>query len=240
MEPAERIFVALDTVELDDAVALARRLAGRVGGVKIGKEIFTAHGPAGYRRIADVGMPIFLDLKFHDIPNTVAGAVTAALALRPAFVNVHALGGAAMLRAAAEAAVAGGPDRPRVLAVTVLTSLGDADLEMIGLDGSVLSNVTRLATLAKSCGLDGAICAVADIMAVRGACGSDFLLMVPGVRPSWAGIDDHKRVLAPGEAVALGADLLVIGRPITRANDPLAAVDRIADEIANVSPATAG
>ncbi len=236
---ASRIFVALDTDSVAVAVDLARALHGRVGGVKIGKEFFTAHGPAGYESVAAVGLPIFLDLKFHDIPNTVAGAVTAALRLRPAIMNVHALGGAAMMQAAVRAAAAAGSSRPLLIAVTLLTSLGEEDLPEIGLNGKLPAHVTRLAALARRCGLDGAVCAVSDIMAVRGACGPAFKLIVPGVRPAWAPADDHKRALSPADALALGADYLVIGRPITRAADPVAAAVRIAEEIARGDPARA-
>lgn len=239
VSPADRILVALDTTEVDAAVTLAEELCGYVGGVKIGKEFFTANGPSGYARVAEVGLPIFLDLKFHDIPNTVAGAVSAALPLAPAILNVHALGGAAMMRAAAAAAAEGGTGatRPLVIAVTILTSLGQDDLAGMGLSGGVAENATRLAVLAKESGLDGVVCAVSDIMAVRGACGPDFKLIVPGVRPAWATLDDHKRSLDPTDAVALGADFLVIGRPITRAADPVEAATRIADDIAGAGPA---
>ncbi|MBL8661090.1 MAG: orotidine-5'-phosphate decarboxylase [Rhodospirillales bacterium] len=232
MNAHERIFVAFDMTSLGDALELARSLSGLVGGIKLGHEFFTACGPDGVRRVSEVGLPIFLDLKFHDIPTTVAHAVAAASALRPFMLNVHGSGGEAMLRAAAEAAAALGDDRPLVLAVTVLTSLADADLAAIGVAGEVRDQVTRLALLAKGCGLDGVVCAASEIMALRGAAGGVFKLVVPGVRPSWAAVDDHKRVLTPGEAVALGADYLVIGRPITGAARPQEAAQRIVDEVA--------
>lgn len=232
VKPQDRIFVALDIPDLGAAVGLARALRGLVGGVKLGHEFFTACGPDGVRRVAEVGLPIFLDLKFHDIPTTVAHAVTAALPLRPFMLNVHGGGGTAMMRAAAEAAAAAGRDRPLVLAVTVLTSLAEADLAATGVGGEVRTQVTRLALLAKASGLDGVVCAAAEIMTLRGATGSGFRLIVPGVRPRWAGTDDHKRVLTPGDAVALGADYLVIGRPIVAAANPTEAAQRIVDEIA--------
>lgn len=232
MNAHERIFVAFDMTDLDDALELARSLRGLVGGIKLGHEFFTACGPDGVRRCSEVGLPIFLDLKFHDIPTTVAHAIAAASALRPSMLNVHGTGGEAMLRAAAEAAAALGDERPLVLAVTVLTSLGDSDLAAIGVAGEVREQVTRLALLAKECGLDGVVCAASEIMALRGAAGGGFKLVVPGVRPSWATADDHKRVLTPGEAVALGADYLVIGRPITGATRPPEAARRIVDEVA--------
>jgi orotidine-5'-phosphate decarboxylase len=232
MKPHERIFVALDTTELSFALELADRLRGLVGGVKLGHEFFTARGPEGVRRVAETGLPVFLDLKFHDIPTTVARAVAAALPLRPCMLNVHGSGGAAMMRAAAEAAAVAGNERPLVLAVTVLTSLAAADLAATGIGGTVRAQATRLALLAKASGLDGVVCAAADIMALRGAAGGAFKLVVPGVRPEWATADDHKRVLTPGDAVALGADQLVIGRPIVAAPRPEEAARRIVDEIA--------
>ncbi len=236
--PADHLFVAFDLVDKERAVSLARALAGHVGGIKIGKEFFTANGPEGFRRVADVGLPIFLDLKFHDIPTTVARAIRAALPLRPFMLDVHAGGGAAMMRAAAEAAAqnAGetGAAKPLVLAVTVLTSLRQADLEELGVTASVQEQVTRMAVLAKSCGLDGAVCSCAELMALRGACGADFVLVVPGIRPSWAQRDEHKRTITPAEAVALGADYIVVGRPIVQAPDPVAAAARICDELAPV------
>ncbi|MDX1575776.1 MAG: orotidine-5'-phosphate decarboxylase [Kiloniellales bacterium] len=228
------MFVALDTPDLGRAAALARALAGLVGGVKIGKEFFTAHGPDGVRAVAG-GVPLFLDLKFHDIPNTVAGALRSALHLRPAFVNVHASGGRAMLEAAVQAVAEGAEDagvpRPRLLAVTVLTSLGEDDLGEVGQAGPLADQVLRLARLARSCGLDGAVCSPREIEAIRAACGPDFVLMVPGIRPSWAASGDQKRVMTPGEALAAGADYLVIGRPVTGAPDAAAAARRIVDEI---------
>lgn len=230
MKPSDKIFVALDTPDLDQALALGRVLAGHVGAVKVGKEFFTALGPDGVRAVADLGMPVFLDLKFHDIPATVAGAVRAALALGPFMLNVHAMGGAAMLRAAVDAA-GDGPDRPMVLAVTVLTSLGDDDLIATGVAGSSLDQVLRLARLAKDQGLDGVVCSAREVVALRKECGPDFKLVVPGIRPAWAAADDQKRVVTPADAVALGADYLVIGRPITGADDPADAAKRIAEEL---------
>ncbi|TVR78172.1 MAG: orotidine-5'-phosphate decarboxylase [Rhodospirillales bacterium] len=230
--PTDRIFVALDLVDVDQAVAIARALAGRVGGVKIGKQFFTANGPEGVRRVAEIGLPLFLDLKFHDIPSTVGAAVRAALPMKPFMLNVHAAGGSRMMRAAAEAAATAGDARPRVLAVTVLTSLGDPELAELGMPVTLREHVTRLAVLAKSCGLDGVVCSCSELMAIRGACGQDFILVCPGIRPTWAAGDDHRRLLTPAEALALGADYLVIGRPIVKADDPAAAVARIGDEIA--------
>ena len=235
LNPQDRIFVALDTHDLGRAAALARSLAGVVGGVKIGKEFFTAHGPDGVRAVAG-GVPLFLDLKFHDIPNTVAGALKSAIHLRPAFVNVHAAGGRAMLEAAVQAVAEGAEDaevpRPRLLGVTVLTSLGEDDLGEVGQAGPLADQVLRLARLAQSCGLDGVVCSPREIAALKAACGPDFVLMVPGIRPNWAASGDQKRVMTPAEALAAGADYLVIGRPVTGAQDAAAAARRIAEEIA--------
>ncbi len=234
LDPKDRIFVALDTQDLSRAAALARGLAGLVGGVKIGKEFFTAHGPDGVRAVAG-GVPLFLDLKFHDIPNTVAGALRSAIHLRPALVNVHAAGGRAMLEAAVQAVAEGAEDadvpRPQLLGVTVLTSLGEEDLGDVGQAGPLTDQVLRLAGLAQSCGLDGVVCSPREIAALRAACGPDFLLMVPGMRPGWAASGDQKRVMTPGEALAAGADYLVIGRPGTGAQDAAAAARRIVEEI---------
>lgn len=231
MNPTERIFVAIDTPDCERAVTLAETLRGLVGGVKLGKEFFTANGPEGVRRIGEVGMPVFLDLKFHDIPNTVAGAVSSALALRPAIVNVHAAGGRAMMEAARDAASAAGEARPLVIAVTVLTSLDRSDLDATGVRDGVVEQVTRLAVLARDSGLDGVVCSAHEIMRLRGACGTNFKIVTPGIRPAWAATGDQKRVVTPAEAVHLGADYLVIGRPITGADNPADAARRIADEL---------
>ncbi len=235
MLPSERIIVALDTTEADAAVAMASKLSQVVGGVKLGKEFFTANGPDAVGRITDVGLPLFLDLKFHDIPNTVAAAVRAALPLKPHMINVHASGGPAMMRAAAEVAAEAGQDRPLVLGVTVLTSLRSSDLSAMGVAGPVRDHVLRLAHLAKDCGLDGVVCSAEEVVALRGACGRGFKLVVPGIRPLWATKDDQKRVLTPSDAVSLGADYLVIGRPITKADDPAAAARRIGEEIGGIA-----
>jgi len=235
MIPANRTLVALDTPDTDGALRLAGGVKGHVGGVKLGKEFFTAQGPEGVRRIAALGLPVFLDLKFHDIPNTVAGAVRAATGLGPFMLNVHALGGEAMMRAAAaaatEAAAEAGIPRPLVLGVTVLTSMNESDLAGIGVKGSVLDQVLRLAALAQTSGLDGVVCSAREIAALRKSCGDGFKLVVPGIRPGWAAADDQKRIMTPLQAVGLGADYLVIGRPITAADDPADAAKRIADEL---------
>jgi orotidine-5'-phosphate decarboxylase len=232
--PHERIFVGLDTADVDKAQRLAKELAGAVGGVKIGKEFFTAQGPDGVR-LAVGGAALFLDLKFHDIPNTVAGAVRAAVHLRPRILNVHASGGRAMMAAAAEAARETAEEldiaRPKVIGVTVLTSLDAGDLEAVGQKGPLEAQVERLACLAQASGLDGVVCSPREIARLRKTCGQDFLLVVPGIRPSWSAAGDQKRVMTPAEAVAAGADVLVIGRPITSADNPLAAARRIGAEL---------
>jgi orotidine-5'-phosphate decarboxylase len=232
MKPTDRIFVALDTTDADQAVAMAEKLNGLVGGVKMGKEFFTAHGPAEVNRVSANGMPVFLDLKYHDIPNTVAGAIRASLKMKPFMVNVHASGGEAMMKAAAEAANEAGADKPLLIAVTVLTSLGDEDLNAMGVSGSAEEQVIRLGRLTQDCGLDGVVCSAREVTALRKACGDDFKLVVPGIRPKWASSDDQKRIVTPSDAVRMGADYLVIGRPITAATDPVEAAEKIAEELA--------
>ncbi len=235
--PASRIFCAVDTTDLDTARDLGRRIAGVVGGIKLGLEFFVAHGPAGVRAvIGEDGPPLFLDLKLHDIPNTVAGGIRAALPLKPAFMTIHTSGGPAMMRAAAEAAADAGEagakeGRPKILAVTVLTSMDATDLQAVGQSVPVADQVKRLALLAKESGVDGVVCSPAEVALIREACGPDFILMVPGIRPSWAAANDQKRVMTPAEALAAGADHLVIGRPITGDADPEAAARRIVSEL---------
>jgi len=228
----QRIFVALDTTDVGRAVELAHGLKGSVGGVKLGKEFFTAHGPDGVHRVIECGMPLFLDLKYHDIPNTVAGAIRAALALNPFIVNVHAGGGRRMMEAAAKAADEATGTRPRVIGVTVLTSMTRVDMAEVGIDEEPLEHVLRLGRLAKSSGLDGVVCSAKEVVALRGSVGRDFMLVVPGIRPVWAGADDQRRVVTPKDAIDLGADYLVIGRPITGHKDPTEAARLIAEELA--------
>jgi len=229
------ILVAIDTADLDRARSLARALAGAVGGIKLGLEFFNAHGPDGVRAVAGDRGDLFLDLKYHDIPNTVAGAVRAAIALRPMILNVHASGGAAMMRAAREAAMSEaarlGIPGPRLIAVTVLTSMDVSDVAAVGQIGPVAEQVVRLARLTRDCGLDGVVCSPREITAIRAACGPDFTLVVPGIRPAGAETGDQKRVMTPREAMTAGADFLVIGRPIAGAADPVAAAGAILAEI---------
>jgi orotidine-5'-phosphate decarboxylase len=233
--PSNPVFCALDTPDAARAETLAGTLRDTVGGLKIGKELFTAAGPQGVRAVisAGGGLPLFLDLKFHDIPNTVAGAVRAACALNPFILNVHASGGPEMMRAAAEAATqAGGDKRPQVIAVTLLTSLDEDDLTAVGVMGPVQDRVVALARLAQSCGLDGVVCSAAEIGALREACGPEFKLVVPGIRPQGSDSGDQKRVLTPREALDRGADYLVIGRPISGAADAGAAAREILTQLA--------
>jgi orotidine-5'-phosphate decarboxylase len=225
---ANPVFCALDTPDLDQALALGRGLGSAVGGLKLGLEFFSAQGPAGVAAVARLGRPLFLDLKLHDIPNTVAAALKALAPLKPALINVHAGGGPAMLAAAAGAVREQGPARPLLLGVTVLTSLDAADLTALGVGASPLDHAIRLARLCKAQGLDGVVCSAGEIAAVRAACGADFLIVVPGIRPHGAASGDQKRMATPAEAIAAGANVLVIGRPITGAADPAVAARAIA------------
>lgn len=231
------VFCAIDTIELAFAGRCARAAAAAGFGVKLGKEFFTAHGPAEVRAILPQGTPLFLDLKFHDIPNTVAGAVrSAAAAMGPMMLTVHASGGPAMIRAAVEAARSA-KQKPWILAVTALTSLDTADLRAVGVNEDVSAYVVRLAKLAQENGADGVICAATEIEMLRKACGPDFKLVVPGIRPKGSAAGDQKRVMTPGEAFRLGADHLVIGRPITEADSPEASARAIAQELRETAAA---
>lgn len=229
MKAFERIYVALDTTDVSYAVELAQKLKGLVGGMKVGKEFFTANGPQGVAAIRDVGMPVFLDLKFHDIPNTVAGAIRAAKPIAPQIINVHAQGGPEMLKQAANAGRDAGI--PLTIAVTILTALDQEDLKAIGVNDNIEDQVVRLAKLTQDNGLDGVVCSAKEIAPIRTACGPDFKLIVPGIRPAWAAKGDQKRVMTPRDAVIAGADILVIGRPITQADDPVEAAQKIAHEL---------
>lgn len=227
---AERLIVALDTTDVARASAWAGAAGPHCGLFKLGLEFFLANGAAGYRTIA--GRPIFLDLKLHDIPNTVAGAVRAVLPLAPRMLTLHAAGGGAMIAAARQAAEAAGPMRPLLLAVTVLTSLDATVLAAIGVSGTPAEQVVRLARLAIAAGADGLVCSPLEVAALRTALGPGPKLVVPGIRPAGAAAGDQARVMAPADAIAAGADWIVVGRPITGAVDPGAVAASIAAEIA--------
>jgi orotidine-5'-phosphate decarboxylase len=225
------IFAGLDTNDRAEAEQLAIALAPEIGGLKIGLEFFYAFGREGYLAVAATGAPIFLDLKLHDIPNTVAGGIRSACTLNPAIINVHASGGVAMMKAAADAA-AEADMPPMVIAVTVLTSLDDADLHAQGISGSAADQVLRLANSAQKAGLHGVVCSPKEISLLRRECGPDFKLIVPGIRPAGADIGDQKRVMTPEQALGEGADILVISRPIIRADNPALAARAIAQTLA--------
>ena len=220
---ASCIYVAIDTPDLDRARAVASRVRGHVGGLKLGLEFFCANGRQGVREMADLGLPIFLDLKFHDIPNTVGKAIQALRPLEPAILTVHSGGGRAMLEDAKAAAPAG----TRVVAVTVLTSLDGADLESVGLAADPHAQVERLTALARESGIDGVVCSGAEVAAAR-RLWPDGFFVVPGLRPADAHAGDQKRVMTPRAALDAGASVLVIGRPITAAEDPDSAARAIA------------
>ena len=224
---ANPICVALDTPDLDHAVALAKSLKPHVGWAKVGMEFFYAHGLSGYARVAETGLPIFLDLKLHDIPNTVASAMKSLMRIspRPGIVNLHATGGLDMMKAAADA-VAG---QSKLIAVTILTSLSDDDIWEAGFETAknTEAHVRALAELTKRAGLDGVVCSPHDLLGIRHDLGRDFLTVVPGIRPADAATQDQKRVATPTSALEAGADILVIGRAITGAADPAKAAQDI-------------
>jgi orotidine-5'-phosphate decarboxylase len=224
----ERIIVALDTDSPEAALAAVSALAGEVGLFKVGMELFPRGGPELVERIRATGAEVFLDLKFHDIPNTVAGAVRSAVALGVKFATVHASGGKAMLAAAAAAAAGSGTT---LLAVTVLTSLDDADLSSVGFALRAAEAVDRLAGLAVDAGIGGIVCSAREVAAVRARVGEKVVLVTPGVRLPEDSVGDQKRVVTPFEAVRAGADFIVVGRPITKASDPVAAARKFAAEM---------
>jgi orotidine-5'-phosphate decarboxylase len=234
----DRILIALDVSTAAEALAMADRLRGVVGGYKIGSQLFTAAGPSVVRALVDRGDRVFLDLKFHDIPNTVAGAVVSSVDLGVWMVNVHASGGRAMLEAAKRAAdsalTSSGKARPIVIAVTVLTSLDGSALNSVGVAGTPMDQVVRLARLSQEAGLDGVVASPQETSAIRAACGPEFVIVTPGIRGGAAasGPDDQQRTATPAGAIEAGSSYLVIGRPITGAGDPRAAAQRIAAEIA--------
>lgn len=210
------IYVALDTPDVKTALALAEAVRPYAGGLKIGLEFVSAHGLDGIRTIAALGLPVFLDVKLHDIPTTVAGAVRALAGLGASIINIHASGGTAMMKAAKDAA----GDKVKIIAVTILTSLDDDDMAAVGFAKASAAQAVRLARLAEAAGLDGVVCSAHDLKAVREACGPDFLTVVPGSRPAGSDLNDQKRFMTPEAARAAGADILILGRPVTHAADP--------------------
>ena len=235
MDPRDRLIVALDVPSLEEAQAMAARLSGVVRWYKVGLELYTAAGPAAVAAVRKDGR-VFLDLKFHDIPATVAGAVAAATRLGVDLLTVHALGGTAMLLAAAEAALRTAEiirrRPPTVLGVTLLTSGDAAAMAEVGMAGTPAEAAVRLARLARAAGLGGVVASPADAAAIRTACGPDLLIVCPGIRPAGAAADDQRRVATPRAAIDAGADVLVVGRPITRAADPRSAAEELTREIA--------
>ncbi|MCM2264877.1 MAG: orotidine-5'-phosphate decarboxylase [Desulfuromonadales bacterium] len=236
MDDAQRrLIFALDVDSFEDARLWVDRLHGKVGAFKVGKQLFTRCGPDVVRMVRDRGADVFLDLKYHDIPNTVAMAGVEALRLGVWMFNVHALGGAEMMaRLVAEVdktCPRGTKERPLLIAVTILTSSTDATLQTIGIDRPVTEMVPRLARLAQEAGMDGVVASPQEVSLIRQACGQNFAIVTPGVRPADASLDDQKRVMTPAEALRVGADYLVIGRPISAAADPAAAAESIVAEM---------
>ncbi len=227
-----KIIIALDFAAAAPALALAERLDPAACRLKVGKELFTAAGPAVLEKLMRLGFEIFLDLKFHDIPNTTAQACKAAAELGVWMINVHALGGRKMLHAAADA-IANTGKPPKLIAVTLLTSMAQGDLADIGIQEKPSQMVLRLATLARDCGLDGVVCSAQEAGLLRGNLGKTFCLVTPGIRPAQASLDDQSRVMTPQAALLAGSSYLVIGRPITQAVDPLQALRAINLEIGN-------
>jgi orotidine-5'-phosphate decarboxylase len=226
-----KIIVALDYAAAQPALNIVARLDPALCRVKVGKELFTTAGPTLVETLVARGFGVFLDLKFHDIPNTVASACKAAARLGVWMMNVHASGGSAMMQAACDA-LAGNTQRPKLIAVTVLTSMAQSDLADIGMQGNPTEVALRLARLAQSAGLDGVVCSAQEAQALRVGCGAGFNLVTPGIRLADGTQDDQKRVMTPRAALDAGADYLVIGRPITQSADPIAALQRIQREIA--------
>ena len=226
-----KIYVALDYQSASDADALIEQLPSGKVGLKVGKELFTSAGPQWVASLVEKGFSIFLDLKFHDIPNTVAKAVTAAAKLGVDVVNVHASGGSRMMKAAADA-LKETDNPPLLIGVTVLTSMDESDRKELGVCKSVTEQVEYLARLAKSSGLKGVVCSAQEANMLKAACGNDFKLMTPGIRPEGSSKDDQRRTMTPAEAVTVGVDYMVIGRPITQSPNPAQAVENILASIA--------
>jgi len=234
MTPADRLIVAIDRSSREDILRLADRLRGVCGLVKIGLQAFVSNGPSIVRELMAEEHKVFLDLKFHDIPNTVGHAVSDAASLQVSMLTLHAKGGAAMCSAASEAA-SRSASRPRILGVTVLTSMGSSDLQDLGIDEPVQNHVVRLAALCRASGLDGVVASPLEIEPIRSAYPPPFLIVTPGIRGHADQTGDQKRTMAPGEAIRSGADYIVVGRPVTDARDPREAAARIVEAIANVT-----
>ncbi|MBT0654061.1 orotidine-5'-phosphate decarboxylase [Geomobilimonas luticola] len=235
-EARSRILFALDVESFADAKHWVSVLSGHVGMFKVGKQLFTSHGPDVVRMVDNFGGQVFLDLKYHDIPNTVAMASVEAARLGVKLFNLHALGGYEMMARTVEALDKefSGKERAKVLAVTILTSSNEETLRQVGIEYPVREMVVRLAQLAQKAGIDGVVASPQEVELIRAACGNDFLVVTPGVRPAFASTDDQKRIMTPAEAVRAGADYLVIGRPISAAADPLKAAEAIVEEIMTV------
>ncbi|SFR41626.1 orotidine-5'-phosphate decarboxylase [Marinobacter daqiaonensis] len=226
-----RIIIALDFSSEASALALVDTLDPKLCRLKVGKELFTRCGPGLVRKLHERGFEVFLDLKFHDIPNTTSAAVAAAAELGVWMVNVHASGGQKMMTACRERLESFGADRPLLIAVTVLTSMTAGDLAGVGIEDSPAYQVNRLATLTRSCGLDGVVCSAQEAPTLKLEQGADFRLVTPGIRPASSEHGDQQRVMTPAAAIEAGSDYLVVGRPITQAADPLAALRSIVSEI---------
>lgn len=224
------LIVALDVSSLEEAEQAVDRLGDQVSWFKVGKQLFTCEGPAIVKMLKARGYKVFLDLKFHDIPNTVAQAVYASLKIGADMVNFHASGGSKMIRAALEKCRPEFPDA-QLIAVTVLTSMDQETLDEVALAGTPAQAVSRLAAVAKKGGADGIVCSAWEIEKIKAELGADFKVVVPGIRPAGAAVDDQKRIMTPAQAAALGADYIVVGRPVMQADDPAAAVAAILAEL---------
>lgn len=231
----ERLIVALDVPNFKSAVSHIERLKNVVKWFKVGNELFTSAGPEIINYLHGEGRKVFLDLKYHDIPNTVVSAAKSAVDLSVGLFNVHTLGGGKMMTHVMDTVSAyceqSGVKRPKIIGVTVLTSMGKEDLAEIGIEKEPVDAVLNLASLAKSSGLDGVVASPMEVCDIKAKIGSDFMVVTPGVRPSWAQMDDQKRVMSPKEAIEAGSDMLVVGRPITRADDPAVAAIKTLEEI---------
>ncbi len=228
-----KVIIALDYPGVDQARSFYKQIDSSRCRVKVGKELFTRAGPDFVRELVDAGFDVFLDLKFHDIPNTVAQACRAAAELGVWMLNVHAMGGRTMLEAAREA-IDASAHSPLLIAVTILTSMKEADLEEVGITATVAEQVQRLASLTKSCKLDGVVCSSHEVSRLNSTLGEDFCLVTPGIRPKGSETGDQKRIMTPKQAIDLGASYLVIGRPITQAKDPMAVLSAIEQELAGL------